>query len=103
MVFDDDLICPKCTGRMTYYDSVRRIVKTKRGVVWYAYIKRYECIVCGSVHRCIPNYILPYKHYETEVVAGVIEGLITSETLGYEDYPSEKTMERWRTFFSKYK
>ena len=26
---------------------------------------------------------------------GVIEGLITPETLGYEDYPCEMTMHRW--------
>ena len=26
---------------------------------------------------------------------GVIEGYITPETLGYEDYPYEATMNRW--------
>ena len=27
---------------------------------------------------------------------GVLEGLITCETLGFEDYPCEMTMIRWR-------
>jgi len=103
VIFSGDLVCPTCSGKMTYYDSVRRIVKTKYGAVRYAYIKRFKCSACGSIHRSIPDYILPYKHYETEVIMGVVEGLITSETLGYEDYPSEKTMERWRTIYNSYK
>ena len=35
------------------------------------------------------------KEYESEIIIGVIEGLITPETLGYEDYPCEMTMNRW--------
>jgi hypothetical protein len=34
--------------------------------------------------------------YESEIIIGVLEGLITCETLGYEDYPCEATMRRWR-------
>jgi hypothetical protein len=47
------------------------------------------------MHRELPDYILPYKQYEIEVIMGVLEGLITCETLGYEDYPCEMTMFRW--------
>lgn len=39
--------------------------------------------------------MLPYKQYEAEVIIGVLEGLITCETLGFEDYPCEMTMSRW--------
>lgn len=38
----------------------------------------------------------PYKQYEAEIIDGVREGLIDSSTLGFEDYPSEMTMKRWR-------
>lgn len=101
MVFDDDLICPKCSGRLTYYDSVKRIIKTKYGAVRRICVKRYVCTECGSVHRRIPDHILPYKHYEKEVVTGVVEGLITSDTLGFEDKPSEMTMKRWVIAFRR--
>ena len=50
---------------------------------------------CGVLHREIPNDLLPYKQYEVEVIKGVIEGLINCETLGFEDYPCEMTMNRW--------
>ncbi|MEQ2698093.1 DUF6431 domain-containing protein, partial [Hungatella hathewayi] len=47
-------------------------------------------------HRELPDYIFPYKQYEAEVIRGVLEGFITCETYGYEDYPCEMTMVRWR-------
>lgn len=42
-----------------------------------------------------------YKQYESEIIAGVIEGLITCETFGYEDYPCEMTMIRWKAHKSQ--
>lgn len=53
--------------------------------------------MCGSVHREIPEFIFPFKRYESEVIYGVIEGFITPDILGYEDYPCEQTMIRWKT------
>jgi hypothetical protein len=50
---------------------------------------------CGALHRELPEELLPYKQYEAEVIIGVLEGLITCETLGFEDYPCEMTMSRW--------
>lgn len=38
---------------------------------------------------------MPYKHYDCEIINGVVEGHITTDTLGYEDRPCEVTMERW--------
>ena len=31
------------------------------------------------------------------MIRGVLEGLITSDTLGFEDYPCEATMANWRS------
>lgn len=39
---------------------------------------------------------VPYKQYEAEVIIGVLEGFITCETIGFEDYPCEMTMVRWQ-------
>ena len=97
MINENSSKCPKCDGTLKYYDSVKRIVRTKYNGRHTINIKRYKCVECKSVHRKIPNYISPYKQYEVEVIVGVIENLITCETLGYEDYPCEQTMVRWRT------
>lgn len=91
------MVCSVCGESMKYYDSVSRIVRTKMRKTTWIKIKRFRCPRCGGIHRELPCYILPYKQYETEIIRGVLEGLITSETLGYEDYPCEMTMVRWKS------
>lgn len=100
MISDTDFFCPLCGGGLKYYDSVKRILKTKNGIRQFVRLKRFRCLVCGSAHRSLPDNVMPYKHYEKDIVEGVVEGLISSATLGFEDYPCEATMERWRTEFS---
>lgn len=96
MIIENSRTCPKCEGNLKYYDSVKRIVRTKNRLTKKVIIRRFKCEECGSLHRELPDFILPYKHYEADVIIGVIEGLITPDTLGFEDYPCEMTMNRWR-------
>ena len=95
MVEIDVTVCPDCLGELKYYDSVRRIVRTKYGKTNFVLIRRMRCDECNKFHREIPEFIFPYKHYEKEIIIGVVEGLITYNTIGFEDYPSELTMSRW--------
>ena len=95
MVTINETICPHCNGELRYYDKVSRIMRTKSRKTKWVKIRRLRCIKCGRVHREIPNYLAPYKQYESEVIQGVLEGFITCETFGYEDYPCEMTMMRW--------
>lgn len=95
MISDNESTCPYCGGNLKYYDKVERIVRTKGRESKRIKIRRLKCVKCGAMHRELPDYILPYKQYEAEVIIGVLEGLITCETLGYEDYPCEMTMLRW--------
>lgn len=97
MVTHDESTCPDCGGKLKYYDKVPRIVRTKRRNTKWVKIRRLRCIECGHLHRELPDDIFPYKQYEAEIIRGVIEGLITCETIGYEDYPCEMTMIRWIT------
>ena len=96
MVSSNESICPKCSGCLRYYDSVRRIIRTKSRITTTIELRRFRCIECGKVYRELTDDIFPYKQYEAELIRGVLEGLITSDTLGYEDYPCEATMLRWR-------
>lgn len=90
-------VCPICGYQLDYYGRVKRIIRTKRGATQFIYIRRLRCKHCFSIHRELPDDLLPYKHYESEIIFGVIEGLISCDTLGFEDYPSEETMRRWLT------
>jgi len=95
MVSTNEASCPKCGGQLRYFDTVRRIVRTKARRTEWIEIRRLRCDACGALHRELPEELFPYKQYEAEVIIGVLEGLITCDTLGFEDYPSEMTMSRW--------
>lgn len=96
MVTDGALVCQRCDGELKYYDSVKRIIITKFRKTKTIIIRRLKCNKCGKLHRELPEFIFPYKHYEYEIIVGVTEGLITCETYGFEDYPCELTMLRWK-------
>lgn len=80
---------------MKHYDSVPRNLRTKHRAIKRIFVERKMCNYCGTIHRVIPDVAFPYKQYEAELISGVVEGLITAETLGFEDYPCESTMKRW--------
>lgn len=101
MVTDNESICPCCGGYLKYYDRVKRIVRTKWGVSKKVKIRRLRCMKCGMLHRELPDYIFPYKQYEADIIFGVLEDFITPETLGFEDYPCEMTMLRWKNKMSE--
>ena len=91
-----ELTCPKCNCKLKRYDCVKRTIKHEGGKKEYILVERYICQRCGSIHRLLPANLYPYKQYEAEIIKGVVEGLIDSNVLGFEDYPSEMTMKRWR-------
>ena len=95
MVNDTGMVCPICGGILKYHDRVRRILRSKGRASDYIQVRRMRCTKCGSIHRALPKFVIPYKQYEAEVINGVLEGYITPDTIGYEDYPCEATMARW--------
>ena len=97
MVRTGETICPTCGSKMKRYDKVRRIVRKRYGQVKRIDIRRMICQGCGSMHSELPYELLPYKHYEAEIIRGFILGSYSSCDLEFEDYPSETTIKRWRT------
>lgn len=100
MVYFGEDQCPICGSELKYYDKTYRSVRTKNGIKQKIIIRRLKCIDCNVIHRELPHFIFPYKHYESEIIIGVVDGLINCHTLGFEDYPCEKTMLRWIKEFS---
>ena len=95
MITDNISICPDCGGTLKHYDRTRRIVRTTGGKTKEIKIRRFKCVECRKIHRELPDSIFPYKQYEREIITGVLNGYISPNTLGYEDYPCETTMIRW--------
>ncbi len=50
---------------------------------------------CRKIHTALSDCLVPYKHYASEVIAGVLDEIITPEDTEAEDYPCEATMTRW--------
>lgn len=95
MIKKDDERCPICGGELRYYDKIKRVIRSKYRLSRKITVRRMKCSNCQSVHREIPVCLFPYKQYEAEMILGVLEGIITSDTYGFEDYPCEITMKRW--------
>lgn len=96
MIRENEIFCPKCGGILFYYDTVRRSVIGKYGNKRKIYIRRVRCKQCHTLHRELPEDILPYKQYESDIIYGVLYGFITCNTFGFYDYPCEMTMSRWK-------
>ena len=94
-------ICPFCQGNLRYRDSRPRIHKKEGGRKEQLMIRRFRCSNCHSYHNELPDCLVPYKHYETEVISGVLDKIITPEDLDSEDYPSFGTMLRWFQWFQE--
>lgn len=95
MIIGNISSCPNCGGKLKHYDKVKRIVRTKGREAEYIDVQRSRCVDYGKTHRVLPRSLMPYKQYGSELISGVLDGCITPETLGYEDYPCEATMTRW--------
>lgn len=91
-------ICPICGHPLTFRDHVKRIAKGRDGKVIWLRIRRLICNndKCHSIHRELPDMLAPFKHFEADIIAGVLDGLITPETNGFQEHPSESTMKQWQ-------
>lgn len=98
---EDMPVCPCCRSLLRYRDRKLRVWIKEGGEKQYLKIRRLRCINpdCLRYHEELPDCIVPYKHYESEVISGVLDGIIQEEDLDSEDYPDVSTMLRWLTWF----
>ena len=61
---------------------------------WYV-LRRFACGDCNNIHREIPDFLFPYKHYNADVIQTVIEG----NTDGIA--ADESTMRHWQKQWQK--
>lgn len=88
--------CPYCGAELVFEDHVNRHQKLAGGEKQWYRIERRRCPGGCGLHRILPDFLAPYKHYDMDIITGVLNGSITSDTPPFENYPCEKTMERWQ-------
>lgn len=92
-------ICPACRGELHYRDRRKRIHRLAGGRKEYYLIRRLYCRHCRKLHAEIPDCMIPRKHYDAEIIADVLDGKVTQDSLECEDYPCAATMTRWIRWF----
>lgn len=63
-------------------------------------LRRFRCTGCRKLHTELPSVLIPYKHYSAEIISGILDRVISENDPDSEDYPCEKTMQRWRGWFA---
>jgi len=88
-------ICPACGGELHYRDRRKRVHRLAGGRKEYYLIRRLYCRHCRRLHAELPDCMVPHKHYDAEIIADVLDGKVTQDSLECEDYPCAVTMARW--------
>jgi hypothetical protein len=84
-------VCPYCLVTIASRDSRLRIgIKSTGEKAWYR-IRRLICPSCGKTHTELPDFLHPYKHYETEAVQDEIDEVTPSVCAA-----DESTIRIWR-------
>ena len=94
-------VCPHCGTELVYRDTCSRHYKLDGGKrVWFR-IRRLKCPHCKVLHRELPDVLAPFKHYRLDIIMGMLDGSLTTDDLKYENYPCEKTVERWKAWLEQ--
>lgn len=87
--------CPICSGELSVRSSKNRKVIKDDGTKDTYRLRVLKCSSCGKIHTELPDFIQPFKHYESEVIETVIDGE------GYSCPAEESTQRHWRIQFTK--
>jgi len=90
------LPCPTCGGSMVVHDTRERGVFRYEGDKEIYRLRRLSCRVCGKLHTELPDFILPFKHYDAQTIQATLE-----ESPDNSCAADESTMARWRRSFAR--
>ena len=88
-------MCPHCKSSLRYRDRRKRIMKWYNGEKRLCLLRRLLCDRCRRLHIELPDLLTPHKHYATEIIENVADEVSSPDDLSTEDYPCERTMQRW--------
>ena len=92
-----EYLCPECkAGDLHFRDYCKRIRKLEGGDKEWISIPRHQCDnpACRRVHRMLPDFLVPFKHYQESVIADAIDERIVPDES--DDRPSVQTAIRWK-------
>ena len=91
--------CPSCDGRLIVRDSKLRHVirKESEEPCWYR-LRRLKCKGCNKLHTELPDFMQPFKHYESISIQDTLDDKRDNYCRA-----EETTLYRWRSDWARAK
>lgn len=80
--------CPCCDGRLNVCGSRKRGLLQADGSCTTLIIRVLQCVDCKRTHRELPDIVIPYKRYESDVFETILADTEHRDKLV--DYPCEQ-------------
>lgn len=87
--------CPLCSSSLVVRDSKNRKALKDDGTKCVYRLRRLKCSACDTLHTELPDFMLPYKHYEAPIIE---EALTRSDGHCPAD---NSTINKWRSWFER--
>jgi len=95
-------LCAQCGGPMTVHDCYPRHILDEHGTRHDGWVAQGCCITCKKYPSLIPDFIMPYKHYEAAVIEAAILKVEEEGRLRLIDCPAAgSTVWRWVNQFEE--
>ncbi|MCL6444653.1 MAG: DUF6431 domain-containing protein [Alicyclobacillus sp.] len=90
------LPCPCCQGDLRVIGSRERTWIQVTGNKAKLIIRRLRCSDCKKIHHELPNFLVPYRRHEAQVIEDVLTEQATPVSV------EESTIRRWRHWFEEF-
>jgi hypothetical protein len=96
MVRRDVVLCVHCGGPISVHGSYPRHIRDENDDRHDGWIIQCKCAVCKKYPSLIPEFIMPYKHYESAVIEAALTKAEAEGGVPLADCPAAgSTVWRW--------
>ena len=88
--------CPCCQSRLKVIGSRRRTWIQSSGNKVKIVIRRLRCQNCRKIHHELPNFLVPYRRHEAQVIEDAVVDKADPACV------EESTIRRWRQWFNAF-
>ena len=88
--------CPCCHRKLHTHNYKSRIDRSYNGSTRFIEICRYQCSSCQRMHSGLPDFLVPYKHYEVEVIENAVDDVIEPGAPEADNYPCTGAFKNWK-------
>jgi len=97
-----DALCPRCHGPFKFHGTYSRHFLDEKGDRHDGWVAQCCCDTCNEYPSLIPDFIMPYKHYEAAVIESAILEVEENGSLGLNSCPADdSTVRRWVNQFQE--